>query len=702
MSLSVVAFTSHLKSVRRSGKGWVALCPCHDDCDPSLSLQEKDGKVLFTCHAGCPQSDLVTFFRKAGVLQGRAPGAFPESFRGQLITERYTYTDEAGKPLFYVCRTAGKEFPLHSPEGKWGRNGARLVLYNLQAVLKAESVFVVEGEKDVDKLTRMQLVGTTSPGGAGKWRPEFSQHLKGRNVVIIPDNDEPGRKHAEQVTAGLHSVAESVKILELPNLPDHGDLSDWVKGRLPSDAAEDLCRLAEGAAPAEGTAHAEEPDSEDENHTDLGNARRLVELHGDDMRYVPVWGWLIWDGRRFKKDEEGRIDRLAKDTVRSIYGEATRAPDSKQRQAIATHAKRSEARSRIMNMIALAKTEPEVVARPEDFDRDPWLLNCQNGTLDLKTGELRQHCREDLITKLAPVTYDPTAPAPLWEKFLARIMNDNQDLIEYLKRCTGYCLTGLTTEQCMFILYGLGNNGKTTAVEPFRTMLGDYAAHTPSETLLAKKGADAIPSDIARLPGKRLVTASETEDNKRLSENQVKQLTGGDTIAARFLYREWFEFQPQFKLILCTNHKPRIHGQDVAIWRRIRLVPFTATITKEERDPAMAEKLQAELAGILAWAVRGCLDWQRVGLNEPTEVRGATAEYKRESDVLGEWIEDCCVILPTAKAPYASLYRSYKVWCEGFGHQPLSSQRFGRLLTERGFPRTRSAAARAREGIGLR
>ena len=182
----------------------------------------------------------------------------------------------------------------------------------------------------------------------------------------------------------------------------------------------------------------------------------------------------------------------------------------------------------------------------------------------------------------------------------------------------------------------------------------------------------------------------------------MKQLTGGDTIPARFLFKEWFEFRPQFKLILCTNHKPRIYGQDIAIWRRIRLIPFTATIGKEERDPAMEEKLQAELAGILAWAVRGCLDWQRVGLNEPAEVVEATSEYKTESDVFGEWIEDCCLIIPTAKASYASLYQSYKRWCEEFGHKPLASQRFGRLLTERGFARTRSAYSRAREGITLR
>ena len=193
MSLGMVAFTSHLKSVRRSGKGWVALCPCHDDTDPSLSLQQKNGTVLFRCHAGCDQGDLVAFFRKVGVLSsGQDAGSLPEYYRDQLIVERYLYTDGSGKARFYVCRTAGKEFPVHSPEGKWGMDGARPVLYNLPAVLKSESVWIVEGEKDVGTLKRMHLVGTTSPGGAGKWKKAFNHHLKGKNIVVLPDNDEPG------------------------------------------------------------------------------------------------------------------------------------------------------------------------------------------------------------------------------------------------------------------------------------------------------------------------------------------------------------------------------------------------------------------------------------------------------------------------------------------------------------------------------
>ena len=242
------AFTSLFENVRRSGKEYKVLCPCHDDSDPSLFLTEKNGKVLFTCRAGCPKSDLVEFFRRAGVLSGGPiPGSYPETFKGQLILERYIYTDATGKPLFYICRTAGKGFPVHSPAGKWGMDGAKPVLYNLPAVIKASHIWIVEGEKDAETLTRMGLTGTTSPGGAVKWKIAFNCYFKAKDVVILPDNDDPGRQHADLVASSLHPIAKSVKILELPDLPAGGDVSDWAKGRDPVDAAEDLCRLADGA-----------------------------------------------------------------------------------------------------------------------------------------------------------------------------------------------------------------------------------------------------------------------------------------------------------------------------------------------------------------------------------------------------------------------------------------------------------------------
>ncbi len=434
--------------------------------------------------------------------------------------------------------------------------------------------------------------------------------------------------------------------------------------------------------------------------TDLGNAKRLIARYGQALRHVKALGWLVWDGCRFKPDDTGGVERLAKATVAEMYEEASQAPDG-QRQTLAAHAIRSESNSHIKAMVELATTEADIVARPEDFDRDPWLLNCPNGTLNLETGKLREHRRTDLITKLTHVHYDPAAEAPLWEGFLERIMGRNKGLIGFLRRFSGYSSTGDTREQCLSIFYGTGSNGKTTFLETIAVVLGGYASHTPASTFLAHRG-DRIPNDIARLQGARLVIATETEQRRNLNEALIKQLTGSDGITARFLHREFFEFKPQFKAILGTNHKPIIKGQDHAIWRRIRLVPFAVTIPEEERDRELPEKLETEEEGILAWVVRGCLEWQKIGLNEPEEVWAATAEYKNESDVLAEWMEDCCVVSSSASASVDELYRSYRQWCDDSGQKPFPKTWFGRLLGERDFDSVKLSGVRSRLRIGLR
>ena len=445
----------------------------------------------------------------------------------------------------------------------------------------------------------------------------------------------------------------------------------------------------------------EVPDPESFHLTDMGNARRLVARHGELLRYVLEWGWLVWDGTRFSKDSTGQVVQLAKETVRQIYVEASRATERAERAAIANHAKHSESRARIRDLTELAKSEPEVVARPEEFDLDPWVLNCQNGTLDLKTAELRDHRKGDLITKLAPVIYDPTANAPIWLRFLDRIMAGNKRLIRFLQKCVGYSLTGDTQEQVMFIFYGTGSNGKTTFLRINADMLGDYAKWTPATTLLAHRG-ETIPNDIARLQGARFVIATETEQNRRLNESLVKAVTGGDRIAARFLHKEFFEFEPQFKVFLGTNHKPEIRGQDHAIWRRLRLIPFTETIPDEEQDKELPEKLKEELPGILNWALEGRRAWLEDGLQEPQEVVQATLDYRTESDILGEWIEDRCVIAPMATASAADLYQSYRNWCDDSGQKPLSKRWFGGRLAERGLNSVRTPRTRSWIGIGLR
>jgi putative DNA primase/helicase len=435
------------------------------------------------------------------------------------------------------------------------------------------------------------------------------------------------------------------------------------------------------------------------NLTDLGNAARLVHRHGRNLRYCWLWRkWLVWDGKRWVKDDTGEVYRLAKETVASIYQEAAAAPDDEDRKALAKHAMRSEAGARIKEMVDLARSDVPVM--PDELDASPDLLNTESGTIELRTGELREHRREDLITKLAPVEYRPDAPAPAWDAFLERVL-PGEELRAFVRRAAGYSATGDTSEQCMFINHGGGANGKSTFQEAIASALGDYAMRAPTEMLLTKRSG-GIPNDIARLKGSRFVASSETEEGRRLAESLIKDLTGQDTVTARFLWAELFEFTPTHKLWLSTNHKPEIRGTDNAIWRRIRLIPWSVTIPPAEQDKKLPATLRRELAGILAWIVRGCLEWRREGLQAPNEVRKATGEYRAEMDVLAGFLAQCCE-LETGHWEYAkNLYDCYKRWCDENGERPEPQRKFGGRLGERGFQRDRGGSRGAGIWRGVR
>jgi putative DNA primase/helicase len=402
------------------------------------------------------------------------------------------------------------------------------------------------------------------------------------------------------------------------------------------------------------------------NLTDLGNARRLVHRHGRNLRYCWLWRkWLVWDGKRWVKDDTGEVYRLAKETVSSIYQEATAAPNDETRKEIGKHATRSEAGARIKEMVDLARSDVPVM--PDDLDTSPDLLNTESGTIDLRTGELREHRHEDLITKIAPTRYRPDAAAPTWETFLKRVL-PREDLRAFVQRAVGYSATGDTSEQCMFINHGGGANGKSTFQEAIAAALGDYAMRAPTEMLLAKR-TDGVPNDVARLKGARFVSASETEEGRRLAESRIKDLTGQDTIT---------------------------------IWRRIRLVPWTVTIPPVEQDKKLPIALRHELAGILAWVVRGCLQWRREGLQATDEVRKATGEYRAEMDVLAGFLAECCE-LDTGHWEYAKdLYECYKRWCDENGERPEPQRKFGGRLGERGFQRDRGGSRGAGIWRGVR
>jgi len=437
--------------------------------------------------------------------------------------------------------------------------------------------------------------------------------------------------------------------------------------------------------------------------TDLGNARRLVARHGKRFRYLcDRRKWLCWDGRRWAEDDRGEIKRAAKETVEAIFEESFAEPDDRRRNDLRKFALRSQSAQRLAGMIELAQSELPMPMRSTEFDRDPWSFNVFNGTLDLKTGTLQKHDPENFISKLAPVEFKPEATCPTWDAFLARIMADSAPLIGFLRRGAGYSLTGDVSEQCYFVNHGGGCNGKSTFLNALRGVCGDgeYAMHTPIETLLAKRDAGGPSNDLARLRGARFVSAVEGDQGQRLAESRVKQLTGGDPVAARYLFAEFFEYVPTFKLWLGVNHKPRIRGTDRATWRRIRLVPFTTTIPENERDPRMLEKLLTEASGILNWCVAGAIEWQEKRLAAPDEVKRATEEYRAEEDTLAPFFEECCETDADAWTPFRDLYRAYTDWAKRAGEEkPWSKRAFAAALDERGFECDRENKARPRRGI---
>lgn len=439
--------------------------------------------------------------------------------------------------------------------------------------------------------------------------------------------------------------------------------------------------------------------------SDRGNAMRLLTLHGQNLRYCHAWKqWLIYDQGRWIVDETAAIIRRCEGVIQTLYLDAGHSEDPKERKALASWALKTESFKAVNGMLSWANARAGVPVIPDELDADPWHFNVQNGTLDLKTGQLQPHQREDLISKQAPVTFDPDTQCPQWLAFLDRIMASNQNLISYLQRAVGYSLSGSRREQKMFIPFGKGRNGKSTFIDLLMDLLGDYAESTPTSTLMTKR-TDGIPNDVARLKGVRFVSAQEAEKGRHLAESLVKQITGDKRISARFMHANWFTFEPICKIWLSTNHKPLIRGTDDGIWRRVQLIPFNVQIPEEEADTDLPQKLQTELPGILNWALAGCLAWQEQGLNPPDEIKAANNEYRNEQDALCTFFEEHCIFRPDARVSVQDLFRVYTSWCEESGEKSseiMTKSQFGVFLKQqKDLTQGRTGQARYWIGIGL-
>jgi len=426
--------------------------------------------------------------------------------------------------------------------------------------------------------------------------------------------------------------------------------------------------------------------------SDAGNSRRLSLYHGDKLWFnEDQKRWMIWDGKKWKVDTKNEMRKLAESAIqKSIKDLPKYYSDPDAIKQTKKFLQKCLTVGKLNSMIRYAQSDYSL--KENQMDSDDWLLNLKNGTFDLKKNTLSPHLKENLITKIANVKYNASAKCPLWEKFLDRIFDGKKDLMDFVKRAVGYSLAGLQKEQVIFLLIGSGANGKSTLLETIREILGDdYSRTTPFDTFLRKQSG-RIRNDLARLKGAKFVSAVETERGKKLSEPVVKVLTGEDKITARFLYKEYFEFESTFKIFLAANYKPEIQGTDEGIWRRVRVIPFNVQIPEGERDKNLRDKLLLEREGILNWAIEGCFEWQKDGLGMPIDVKEAVRQYRSEMDTIGNFLKEACITDDDASIQSLHLYKVYKDWCKLHGEKKISHRAFGqeirarRIEVRKGFP----------------
>jgi putative DNA primase/helicase len=432
--------------------------------------------------------------------------------------------------------------------------------------------------------------------------------------------------------------------------------------------------------------------------TQLAIADRLVRSFGRDLRYcAQLGGWYVWSGAHWARDNREVSRERAKDVARELAAEAAGSMD-KDLFKLATDINKA---SGITSLLHLARSVPSIVFGPEDTNRDPFLLNVSNGVLDLRTGQLRPHRREDMITRRCNVSFDAGAKAPTFQKFLAEVQPD-PDVRAYLARLFGYAAIGVVREHVLGVCWGPGANGKSVLADAITHVLGDYAKPGPS-TLITRTGDhDPHPTDIASCVGSRLVTVHETRQGAKFDASKVKLLTGGDRLTARFMRQDFFEFEPTHTLIMLSNYKPSADSSDAALWRRVHLIPFEVVIPEEQRDARLGERIRAEASGILNWLVSGALEWSRIGLAPPKAVLEQTRSYRLAEDFVAAFLDECTTRYAQARVAAGALYSAYKAWADSNGHRPVRGNDFAAEIEGRGFERTRASGGRHYSGLALR
>lgn len=696
--------------ITRQGNRHFISCPWHSEKTPSAELYPAQNKGF--CH-GCKQRfdsiDLWAHFNNCNNTE--AVKRLAERFESnqqqkKRIVATYDYVDGRGELLFQAVRMEPKGFYQRRPDGRggWVNNlkGIELVPYRLTeltaAIEQDQIIFIVEGEKDVESLNKHGLVATCNSGGAKKWTELHSQYFPaGCRVAILPDNDEPGREHGQIVAAQLHKRGCIVKVISLPELPPKGDVSDWLGAGHTQDELSQLVGNAPFWEPVQsepviGLKHF--------HYTELGSAERLLYQNAGNVRFCPELNlFLVWDGKRWKKDTDGGIKRLAMQMVRGMY-DISNVPEP---EVQLKWAKTCESRAKLEAIVELTKALPGVPISINELDQEKYFVNCLNGTIDLKTGKLLPHNKEHNITHLLAFEYRPydaNKDCSRWVQFLCEITDNNLEIMRYLWKLAGLCLSGDTSEHVLNIFYGAeGRNGKGVFIQILQDILGELQCNLPFATF-EPKNAGGIPCDIASMANKRLVIAQESNEGKRIDEATVKSLTGGDMLTGRFMRCDFFQFKPTHKIIMSTNNRPVIKETSNAIWARLRLIPFEVSFEGRE-DRRLIEKLQKEMPEIFAWCVAGFSEWQREGLEPPECIKQVCREYRAKEDVIQIFIDECCCTNEHVSAAAKDLYDTFITWAARNGEKPITRRVFYDRLESRKFKKYMSNGITRFKSIGL-
>ncbi len=695
LELFVAALDAAGCQPRAEGKGYGFLCPVHDDINkPSAHAEEgRVQPIVAMCH-GCGAS-----------YQEIAEAIGVDVVAG---TTEYLYRDAGGTIVAIRARRGSgktKRIAWFGPDGSKGKPAdAPHVPYLLPELLAAPddcTVYIVEGEKDCHTLVNWGLVASTPGAARDPWPPTWNRWFAGHDIVILPDNDDDGREFAARIAGSLDAVP-SIKVVWLPDVGEGGDVTDWSRefGGTPAKLRalverEPVWDAMEAGAETIVLGHAQLAD----RFVKWGEGRVLY-VREESPNNQP---WLAYDGARWTPQTPAWAMHRVFDFARDMAERSARERRSQVAKTMAAAAVRMYDVDPARNVLTAARGVPGVTVSAKDLDGDPNLLGVANGVVDLRTGRMVEADHHTLITKATTVAWSPLATAPTWLGFLDRIFAGDQPTINYMQRAIGYTLTGLQDEQCFFVLWGGGANGKTTFVRAIQRVMGDYAGQAETRLLMTVRDR-GIPDDLHSLIGRRMVAATETENNRYLDVARLKWLTGGDEVTSRPLHGTYVTYEPTYKLWLSTNHRPQVPGNDAALWRRLRLVPFNVVIPEAERDHQLYNKLLAEAPGILRWAVEGCTAWRTQGLNEPASVSGATAEYRRDMDTVGRFIEERCEIDTAAEESVGDLYEAFVRWFQRDypDRRVPDKPAFGRDLETKGYEPIKGAkGVRIRRGLRL-